>query len=86
MHEGDTLSGIAQAHGVSDWHQVWDASKGMAEPSGQHLTDPDLIRPGWTVKIPESAQTPTTTAAPTTRRNTDADTSRHRRRQTTDAR
>lgn len=61
VHEGDTLSGIAQAHGVSDWHQVWDASKGMAEPSGQHLTDPDLIRPGWTVKIPESTQTPTTT-------------------------
>ncbi|MGI8667984.1 MAG: LysM peptidoglycan-binding domain-containing protein, partial [Jatrophihabitans sp.] len=61
VHQGDTLSGIAQAHGVSDWHQVWDASKGMAEPSGQHLTDPDLIRPGWTVKIPESTQTPTTT-------------------------
>ena len=83
VHEGDTLSGIAQAHGVSDWHQVWDASKGMAEPSGQHLTDPDLIRPGWTVKIPESAhdaddhddrhRTPDTT--PTTRRRTN----RHRR-------
>lgn len=64
VHEGDTLSRIAQAHGVSDWHQVWDASKGMAEPSGQHLTDPDLIRPGWTVKIPESTHTRQTT--PTT--------------------
>ena len=52
MQEGDTLSGIAETHGVADWHQVWEASKGMAEPGGQHLTDPDLIRPGWTVEIP----------------------------------
>lgn len=72
VHEGDTLSGLAQAHGVSDWHQVWEASKGRAEPSGQHLTDPDLIRPGWTIEIPVSTpttQTPTTTT-PTTQRPT----------------
>jgi nucleoid-associated protein YgaU len=58
VQEGDTLSGIAQSHGVSDWHRVWQASNGMAEPDGQHLTDPNLIRPGWTVQIP--AATPTT--------------------------
>lgn len=65
VHEGDTLSGIAQAHGVSDWHQVWDASKGMAEPSGQRLMDPDLIRPGWTVEIPVSKPTTQTPSADT---------------------
>ncbi|MDT5266971.1 MAG: hypothetical protein QOI90_3597, partial [Mycobacterium sp.] len=67
VHEGDTLSGIAQAHGVSDWHQVWEASKDRAEPSGQRLTDPDLIRPGWTIEIPVSTPTttmPTTQTAP----------------------
>jgi nucleoid-associated protein YgaU len=57
VQEGDTLSGIAEAHGVADWHQVWEASKGMAEPGGQRLTDPDLIRPGWTVKIPVATLT-----------------------------
>ena len=45
VHAGDTLSGIAQAYGVSDWHHVWEASKGMAEPGGQHLSEPDLRRP-----------------------------------------
>jgi nucleoid-associated protein YgaU len=58
VQEGDTLFGIAQVHDAADWHQVWEASKGMAEPGGQHLTDPDLIQPGWTVEIPVA--TPTT--------------------------
>ena len=57
VHDGDTLSGIAQSHGVTDWHQVWQASQGMAETGGQHLTDPDLIRPGWTLEVPTSATT-----------------------------
>ena len=57
VQEGDTLSGIAQSHGVSDWQQVWKASQGMAEPNGQHLTDPNLIQPGWTVEIPVATPT-----------------------------
>jgi hypothetical protein len=57
VQEGDTLSGIAEAHGVADWHQVWEASKGMAQPGGQHLTNPDLIQPGWTVKVPVATLT-----------------------------
>ena len=58
VQAGDTLSGIAEAQGIADWRQVWEASKGMAEPDGQRLTDPDLIQPGWTVEIPIT--TPTT--------------------------
>jgi nucleoid-associated protein YgaU len=57
VHDGDTLSGIAQSHGVADWHQVWQASQGMAEPDGRHLTNPDLIRPGWTLEVPTTAPT-----------------------------
>jgi nucleoid-associated protein YgaU len=57
VQDGDTLSGIAEAHGVADWHQVWEASKGMAEPGGERLTDPDVIRAGWTVEIPVAALT-----------------------------
>lgn len=62
VQEGDTLSGIAEAHNVTDWRQIWEASKGMAEPGGQRLIDPDLIQPGWTVEIPvtmPTAQPPT---------------------------
>ncbi|MHA3700746.1 LysM peptidoglycan-binding domain-containing protein [Jatrophihabitans sp. YIM 134969] len=54
----DTLSGIAEAHGLSDWHRAWDASQGMAEPGGQTFDDPDLIRPGWIINVPTTA-TPT---------------------------
>ena len=64
VHGGDTLSGIAQSHGVADWHQVWQASQGMAEPGGQYLANPDLIRPGWTLKVPTTSAT---TQAPTPR-------------------
>lgn len=64
VHADDTLSAIAQDHGLSDWHQAWDVSKGMAEPGGQTFNDPDDIRPGWTVQIPiasTATTTPTTT-------------------------
>lgn len=57
VRAGDTLSGIAEAHDVAHWHQIWEASKGLAEPGGEHLTDPDLIRPGWTVKVPVATLT-----------------------------
>jgi nucleoid-associated protein YgaU len=57
VQEGDTLSGIAEAHNVTEWRQVWEASRGMAQPGGQRLTDPDLIQPGWTVKIPGATLT-----------------------------
>jgi nucleoid-associated protein YgaU len=69
VQEGDTLSGIAEAHDVAHWHQIWEASKGMVEPGGEHLTDPDLIRPRWTVEIPvatPTAQPPTNPTQPST--------------------
>jgi len=48
VRPGDTLSGIA-AHGLPNWRQAWQASRGRAEPGGQQFTEPDLIRPGWPV-------------------------------------
>jgi DNA-binding SARP family transcriptional activator len=51
---GDTLSGIAQRSGLRDWQPVWDANAGRAEPGGERFVDPDLIKPGWTIAIPES--------------------------------
>jgi len=49
---GDSLAGLASEHGQSDWHQAWHDNAGRTEPSGQHFTDPDLLRPGWTVALP----------------------------------
>lgn len=65
VHVGDTLSGLAAEHGITDWHAVWPGNEGRAEPGGEHFTDPDLIRPGWTVALPgsdhgQSRSTPTT--------------------------
>jgi LysM domain len=51
---GDTLSGIAATH-HTDLAQVWAANAGRAEPGGERLTDPDLIHPGWSIRLPTSA-------------------------------
>lgn len=58
VQHGDTLSGIADDHGVADWHQLWEANHGRTEPDRQRFTDPDLIRPGWTLTVPDAAATP----------------------------
>jgi hypothetical protein len=78
VHAGDTLSGLAEQDGVTDWSTVWPANEDRAEPGGAHFTDPNLIRPGWTISLPGPAtaaspgsttapQQPTTPAQPPTR-------------------
>ncbi len=62
VREGDTLSGLAEDAGVADWATVWPANAGRVEPGGQQLTDPDLIKPGWTVLMPGGASSPPVSA------------------------
>ncbi|AEJ41348.1 LysM repeat-containing protein [Sulfobacillus acidophilus TPY] len=57
VRKGDTLSAIAQAHGVS---------LAALEAANPHITDPNLIYPGETVYIPTSIATSTQTVQTST--------------------
>ena len=48
VQSGDTLSEIAQRHygRASAWHQVFEANR-------DQLDDPDLIRPGQELRLPD---------------------------------
>jgi len=52
VHDGDTLSGLAAADGVTDWTSVWPANADRSEPGGERFTNPDLVKPGWTIALP----------------------------------
>lgn len=66
VRPGDTLSQIAETDlgYAADYPQIATASQSTVQPDGQHLTDPNLIYPGWTLTIPQAAGTePVTTVA-----------------------
>lgn len=44
VEKGDSLSKIGQKYGVS-WKEIYEANK-------DQVKDPDLIHPGWKLKIP----------------------------------
>ena len=44
VEKGDSLSKIGQTYGVS-WKEIFEANK-------DQVKDPDLIQPGWKLKIP----------------------------------
>lgn len=57
VRPGDTLSGIAEAR-IGDAHlysEIFEASRATEQPDGMHLSDPNLIRPGWKLTIPTVA-------------------------------
>ena len=58
---GDTLWDIA-AQELGDpfaWPKIYAASTRLVQPNGQRLHDPDLILPGWTLRVPAPVDTPT---------------------------
>ena len=54
VRPGDTLWDLARAQtgDGQNWRQLWRANRDRAEPNSEHLTNPDLIRPGWTLERP----------------------------------
>lgn len=45
---GDTLYSIGQTDHGASWQQVWNANK--------WIKNPDLIYPGWTIKLPDRGE------------------------------
>lgn len=66
VRPGDTLSQIAESDlgNAADYPKIAAASEGTVQPDGRHLTNPDLIYPGWTLTIPQ-ASAPGTPSTPT---------------------
>ena len=67
VQPGDTLSAIARDHLGDEikFQQIADASAAIVQAEGRHLTDPNLIYPGWVLHLdPASAAQPATPEAP----------------------
>lgn len=68
VRRGDTLWGIAERRlgDGRDYPAIVDHSTQIVQPDGRHLTDPNLIVPGWHLEIPTShtATPPEASAAP----------------------
>ena len=66
VRAGDTLSEIAHRE-LGDarlYPRIVTASAHMVQPGGRHLTDPDLILPGWQLTIPAREPSPSTAPHP----------------------
>ena len=61
VRPGDTLSKIAEAH-LGDgarYPEIAKLNHDVTQPDGMRLTDPNLIRPGWVLRLPDEATTVT---------------------------
>ncbi len=60
VQPGDTLSQIAKDElgNATAYPKIFDSSQSTVQPDGARLTDPDLIRPGWRLTIPDTEPPP----------------------------
>lgn len=60
----DTAWSLAETH-LGDgmrWRELWDANREVVQPDGRSWSDPQVIRAGWQLKVPDTAS-PTSRAA-----------------------
>lgn len=57
---GDTLAEIAEEYygDPSEWPRIAEANADRPQPGGETLSDPDLIRAGWTLDLPPVTPSP----------------------------
>lgn len=69
VQRGDTLWDIAAQH-LGDplrYREIYRLNRDRTQPDGQHLDDPRLIQPGWTLRLPaRHGADPAPRTAPTT--------------------
>lgn len=59
VQPGDTITEIAatELNDPDRYPEIFEASRNTTQPGGAHLTDPDVIKPGWTLTIPSTDST-----------------------------
>ncbi|MAT06892.1 MAG: hypothetical protein CL424_17800 [Acidimicrobiaceae bacterium] len=64
VEPGDTLTAIAREHlgDPSRFVEIYELNRDLEQPDGGRLSDPDIILPGWQLRLPSS----TAPAPPTT--------------------
>ncbi|MEJ7652157.1 MAG: hypothetical protein WKH64_01760 [Chloroflexia bacterium] len=55
VQRGDYLRNIARKYYGDErlWPLIWEYNKARSKQSGQKLTDPDVIHPGWVFVMPK---------------------------------
>ncbi|MCI0687130.1 MAG: LysM peptidoglycan-binding domain-containing protein [Sporichthyaceae bacterium] len=58
VHEGDNLWDIAERYLAGDglrYQEIWELNRDQVQPDGAWLTNPDVIKPGWVLRMPAEA-------------------------------
>lgn len=58
VSSGDTLWGLAEEH-LEDgrqWPKLWRENRGHTFEDGREFEDPDLIHPGWELRLPDDSK------------------------------
>lgn len=59
---GDSAWSLAEQH-LGDgmrWRELWEANRSVVQPDGRTWADPQIIRPGWELRLPTGTFTPST--------------------------
>jgi nucleoid-associated protein YgaU len=60
VERGDSPWSLAEAH-LGDglrWRELYEINRGLPQPDGRSWTNPELIMPGWQLRLPSELQVP----------------------------